>query len=583
MEISFLDFSLVGEDVPEYPPKQPESFQWRVLAAIGIKATGSGVEHARRAVSDPPNLTFQFGDESRRSQRDVSCGSSLLAQGVKERLDLQWLQTFKEIDTNNTGRINADDLHAFALKNGMPTDYVDVFISSVLAVSSESKQFEARMRKGVDFDSFRTYVSSRECALRRAFDLFDLDGDGKITPLDLQHSLTHVRVKCPYSRCVYQSRPNSVKGLLAKVDLDGNETVEFNEFRRFFMLLPSNGMAVDYWLSAECCSRCDVGGCVVVHDEKSKGSPWGHLFAGAVAGAASRTATAPLETLRLSAMTGSFSSDLGTMAVARAVVERQGWKALYKGNLTNVIRSAPQKALDFFAFDAFKGFLGGSGSPGTLQTFVAAGLAGGASNAILYPLEVVRSRLTIDSTGAYKGAADAFSKIVKSEGVPALYKGVGPSVAAILPEAAIVYGLFDILKKSYSRISGKDPGITQSLTFGVFSAFMGQVVAYPLETVSRRMQVCGVNASGRSHNFATMLNEVVSEGGPGALYRGIGPASLKVVPMAIVSFGTYELVRLWVNELEDKADARKAQQEQCNLCGKKAEEIENRFSIGSNP
>lgn len=547
----------------------------RVLAAIGIEATGSGVEqHAKRAVSkeDAPKLTFDFGDESRRNPRDVSCGSGLLARGVKERLDDQWLETFKEIDTQNKGRINSEDLHAFAHKNGMPADYVDVFISAVLAMSSESKRFEVQLRKDVDFQSFRNYVTSRECALRRAFDLFDLDGDGKITALDLQHSLTHVRVKCPYSRCVYQSQPKCVRELMDKVDLDGSRSVEFNEFRRFFMLLPRDGMAVDYWLSAECCSRCDVGGCVVVHDEKSKGSPWGHLFAGAVAGAASRTATAPLETLRLSAMTGTFPSDLGTLAVAKAVVERQGWKALYKGNLTNVIRSAPQKALDFFAFDAFKGLLGGSGSPGPLQTFMAAGLAGGASNAILYPLEVIRSRLTVDTTGAYKGAADAFTKIVKSEGVPALYKGVGPSVAAILPEAAIVYGLFDILKKSYARITGTDPGITQSLTFGVFSAFMGQVVAYPLETVSRRMQVCGATASGRSHNFLTMLNEVVAEGGPGALYRGIGAASLKVIPMAIVSFGTYELARMWVNEWEDKADAMKAREE-CNMCVKGQDDV----------
>jgi hypothetical protein len=35
-----------------------------------------------------------------------------------------------------------------------------------------------------------------------------------------------------------------------------------------------------------------------------QGSPWGHLMAGAVAGAASRTAVAPLETLRLQAMVG---------------------------------------------------------------------------------------------------------------------------------------------------------------------------------------------------------------------------------------------------------------------------------------
>ena len=35
-----------------------------------------------------------------------------------------------------------------------------------------------------------------------------------------------------------------------------------------------------------------------------QGSPWGHLMAGAAAGALSRTAVAPLETLRLQAMVG---------------------------------------------------------------------------------------------------------------------------------------------------------------------------------------------------------------------------------------------------------------------------------------
>jgi ABC-type Fe3+ transport system permease subunit len=81
-------------------------------------------------------------------------------------------------------------------------------------------------------------------------------------------------------------------------------------------------------------------------------------------------------------------------------------------------------------------------------------------------------------------------QIVKTEGVAALYCGLVPSVAAIIPEAAITYGMFDILKKSYSQMRGvPEPSVFVSLAFGVSSAFMGQVVAYPLETVSRRMQV----------------------------------------------------------------------------------------------
>jgi solute carrier family 25 phosphate transporter 23/24/25/41 len=54
------------------------------------------------------------------------------------------------------------------------------------------------------------------------------------------------------------------------------------------------------------------------------------------------------------------------------------------------MRSAPQKALDFFNFDLYKALLSrGSAAGATLhQTFLAAGLAGATSCLLLYPLDV---------------------------------------------------------------------------------------------------------------------------------------------------------------------------------------------------
>jgi len=60
---------------------------------------------------------------------------------------------------------------------------------------------------------------------------------------------------------------------------------------------------------------------------------------------------------------------------ALAIMDKGGgWRALFRGNAVNVMRSAPSKALDFFAFDMFKRLLGDNGS--YLQTFAAAGMAG---------------------------------------------------------------------------------------------------------------------------------------------------------------------------------------------------------------
>jgi hypothetical protein len=49
---------------------------------------------------------------------------------------------------------------------------------------------------------------------------------------------------------------------------------------------------------------------------------------------------------------------------------------------------------------------------------------------------------------------------------------------------------------------------------------------------------------GGQGNVQAVVAEILASGGPAALYRGIGASSIRVLPMAISSFGTYELVRL---------------------------------------
>lgn len=68
------------------------------------------------------------------------------------------------------------------------------------------------------------------------------------------------------------------------------------------------------------------------------------LISGAFAGAVSRTAVAPLETIRTHLMVG--SSGNSTTEVFQNIMEKDGWKGLFRGNLVNVIRVAPSKAIE---------------------------------------------------------------------------------------------------------------------------------------------------------------------------------------------------------------------------------------------
>lgn len=68
------------------------------------------------------------------------------------------------------------------------------------------------------------------------------------------------------------------------------------------------------------------------------------LISGAIAGAVSRTAVAPLETIRTHLMVG--SSGHSVTEVFNNIIEHDGWKGLFRGNLVNVIRVAPSKAIE---------------------------------------------------------------------------------------------------------------------------------------------------------------------------------------------------------------------------------------------
>ncbi|KAF8389101.1 hypothetical protein HHK36_025786 [Tetracentron sinense] len=68
------------------------------------------------------------------------------------------------------------------------------------------------------------------------------------------------------------------------------------------------------------------------------------LTSGAIAGAVSRTAVAPLETIRTHLMVG--SSGNSTTEVFQNIMKTDGWKGLFRGNLVNVIRVAPSKAIE---------------------------------------------------------------------------------------------------------------------------------------------------------------------------------------------------------------------------------------------
>ncbi|CAH8274606.1 unnamed protein product [Arabidopsis lyrata] len=266
------------------------------------------------------------------------------------------------------------------------------------------------------------------------------------------------------------------------------------------------------------------------------------LLSGAVAGAVSRTAVAPLETIRTHLMVGSGGNS--STQVFGDIMKHEGWTGLFRGNLVNVIRVAPARAVELFVFETVNKKLSpqhGEESKIPIPASLLAGACAGVSQTILtYPLELVKTRLTIQR-GVYKGIFDAFLKIIREEGPTELYRGLAPSLIGVVPYAATNYFAYDSLRKAYRSFSKQEKiGNIETLLIGSLAGALSSTATFPLEVARKHMQVGAVSGRVVYKNMLHALVTILEHEGILGWYKGLGPSCLKLVPAAGISFMCYE-------------------------------------------
>ncbi|CAL5383115.1 unnamed protein product [Camellia sinensis] len=326
------------------------------------------------------------------------------------------------------------------------------------------------------------------------------------------------------------------------------------------------------------------------------------LVAGGVAGGVSRTAVAPLERLKilLQVQNPHNIKYNGTVQGLKYIWRTEGLRGLFKGNGTNCARIVPNSAVKFFSYEqASKGILllyqqktGNEDAQLTPLLRLGAGACAGIiAMSATYPMDMVRGRLTVQTDKApyqYRGMFHALSTVLREEGPRALYKGWLPSVIGVgemtrmvrqfnlscywhvtegdenywIPYVGLNFAVYESLKdwliktRPFGIVEDSELSVTTRLACGAAAGTVGQTVAYPLDVIRRRMQMVGWNnaasvitGDGRSKaplEYTGMIDafrKTVRHEGFRALYKGLVPNSVKVVPSIAIAFVTYEQVK----------------------------------------
>ncbi|KAG8178511.1 hypothetical protein JTE90_005405 [Oedothorax gibbosus] len=445
------------------------------------------------------------------------------------------LKLFNQLDTDGDGKISAEDIAVAFREMGIPYHPEGCI------------QTHVEKKGALNFEDFFHFIQESEHQLMALFKYMDENRDGIIDADEITSAFARFGVKIDKQEAYT---------LLKRMDLDNSHTISFNEWRDYLLFLPSFDLheVLRSWRHA---TFLDLGENVLVpedftKDEMHTGMWWRHLVAGGFAGAVSRTCTAPLDRIKV------FLQVRGTEFTSinqciKHMLNEGGVRSFWRGNGINVLKIAPESALKFWGYEQSKKLLRGDSAQelGIHSRFLAGSMAGCISQTVIYPLEVLKTRLALRTTGQYASIWDASVKIYKTEGIRSFYKGYVPNLIGIIPYAGIDLGIYETLKRHYIHLHPEraDPGVLVLLGCGTVSSSCGQIASYPLALVRTRLQAQAVTPgydplrTDLNLGMVGLFKNILRTEGFFGLYRGITPNFMKVAPAVSISYVVYEYSR----------------------------------------
>ncbi|KAG9121805.1 hypothetical protein FRC07_002077 [Ceratobasidium sp. 392] len=299
------------------------------------------------------------------------------------------------------------------------------------------------------------------------------------------------------------------------------------------------------------------------------------LLAGGVAGAVSRTATAPFDRLKVFLITRqpevvesikqqtSVSGSTGTTgriasatagsarALGRAVVHlyaEGGLAAFWVGNGLNIVKIFPESAIKFLSYESSKRFFAryvdnveDSRNISGTSRFISGGVGGITSQLSIYPIETLKTQM-MSTTGGRQALLPAIKRLWAMGGARAYYRGLTIGLVGVFPYSAIDMSTFEALKLAYTQSTGtSEPGVLALLAFGSISGSVGATSVYPLNLIRTRLQASGSSGHPQVYDgIWDVARKTMQNEGWRGFYKGLVPTLAKVVPAVSISYVVYE-------------------------------------------
>jgi len=276
---------------------------------------------------------------------------------------------------------------------------------------------------------------------------------------------------------------------------------------------------------------------------------------GGVAGALGATAVYPIDLVK-TRMQNQRSKVVGevlyrnSMDCVRKVYKNEGLSGFYRGLPPQLVGVAPEKAIKLTVNDLIREYATNkeTGRIAVPWELIAGGTAGGCQVAVTNPLEIVKIRLQMQGEAA-RSNPDVKPKgavhIIKQLGLVGLYRGAAACLCRDVPFSAIYFPAYAHLKKDifHEGKDGKKLGYGEALAAASIAGMPAAYLTTPADVVKTRLQSEARKGESHYRGLIDAFRKIPAEEGFGALFKG-GPARvLRSSPQFGVTLVAYESLK----------------------------------------
>ncbi|KAH8316895.1 hypothetical protein KR067_010113 [Drosophila pandora] len=260
---------------------------------------------------------------------------------------------------------------------------------------------------------------------------------------------------------------------------------------------------------------------------------------GGLAGMMGACITQPLDLVKtrmqISATTGEYKSSFDCIA---KIFKGEGILAFYNGLSAGLMRQATYTTarMGFYQIEVDSYIKSYGGKPPVWASMSMGILAGVVGAMVGNPAEVALIRMMSDNRlppaerRNYKHVGDAFVRIVKDEGVTALWRGCLPTVGRAMVVNMVQLASYSQLKNYFSQYVS---GLGLHISAAMMSGLLTTIASMPLDMAKTRIQN---QKTGEYKGTMDVLLKVFKNEGFFALWKGFTPYLCRVGPHTVFAF-----------------------------------------------